>query len=137
MPSIVVMSLWKNLGFNMVIFLAGLQAIPRDLIEAAALDGAGSWRSFRSIVLPLLVPATIYVALTSIVSSFQVFAQVYVMTNGGPNNATTTIVHQIYRTAFVHLEMGYASAMALVLFVVLVIASLANLRQLARNRAGA
>ena len=133
MPSIILMSLWKGLGLNMVIFLAGLQAIPHELYEAAALDGAGRTRTFRSVTLPLLTPSMIYVLVTSIVASFQVFSQVYVMTNGGPNNATTTIVHQIYRTAFVHLDFGYASAMALVLFVILVAASLANIRFLARG----
>lgn len=133
MPSIIVMSLWKGLGLNMVIFLAGLQAIPRELHEAASLDGAGKLREFWSITLPLLAPSMIYVLVTSLVASFQVFSQVYVMTNGGPNNATTTIVHQIYRTAFVHLDLGYASAMALVLFVILVLASLANIRVLARG----
>lgn len=131
MPSIVAMSLWKGLGLNMVIFLAGLQAIPRELYEAAWLDGAGPLRAFRSITLPLLMPSMVYVLVTSIVTSFQVFSQVYVMTGGGPNNATTTIVHQIYRTAFVHLDLGYASAMAIVLFIVLVVASLANVRFLA------
>ena len=135
MPSIIVMSLWKGLGLNMVIFLAGLQAIPRELYEAAALDGAGRLRSFRSVTLPLLAPSMVYVLVTSLVASFQVFSQVYVMTNGGPDNATTTIVHQIYRTAFVHLDLGYASAMALVLFVILVAASLANIRFLARGGA--
>jgi multiple sugar transport system permease protein len=133
MPSIVLMSLWKGLGLNMVIFLAGLQAIPHELYEAAAIDGAGRMRAFRRVTLPLLTPSMIYVSVTSIVASFQVFSQVYVMTNGGPNNATTTIVHQIYRTAFVHLDLGYASAMALVLFVILVAASLANVRFLARG----
>lgn len=133
MPSIVLMSLWKGLGLNMVIFLAGLQAIPHELYEAASLDGAGRWRGFRHVTLPLLAPSMIYVLVTSVVASFQVFSQVYVMTNGGPNNATTTIVHQIYRTAFVHLDLGYASAMALVLFAILVAASLANVRTLARG----
>ena len=78
-------------------------------------------------------PSTLYVIITSVIASFQVFSQVYVMTNGGPSNATTTIVHQIYRTAFVHLEIGYASAMALALFVILVAASLVNLRLFARK----
>ena len=137
MPSLIVMSLWKSVGFNMVIFLAGLQAIPRELYEAASLDGAARVRSFFSITVPLLTPSFIYVITTSLIQSFQVFSQIYVMTNGGPDNATTTIVHQIYRNAFVHLDMGYASAMAVLLFLVLVIASLANVRLLARESAGA
>jgi multiple sugar transport system permease protein len=133
MPSIIIMSIWKGLGFSMVIFLAGLQAIPLELYEAIALDGAGKWRVLRSLTIPLLMPSIVYVVVTSIIASFQVFSQVYVMTGGGPDNATTTIVHQIYRTAFVHLDMGYASAMALVLFVVLVVVSLVNLRVLTRR----
>ena len=133
MPSVILMSIWKSLGFNMVIFLAGLQSIPRELYEAASLDGAGPVRGFRHITLPLLTPSTVYVTITSIIASFQVFSQVFVMTAGGPNNATTTIVHQIYRTAFVHLEVGYASAMALALFVILVAASFVNLRLFARK----
>jgi multiple sugar transport system permease protein len=133
MPSIVIMSVWKGLGFNMVIFLAALQAIPRELYEAAALDGAGKPRQLVSITLPLLRPATIYVVITAIIGSFQVFTQVYVMTDGGPNNATVTIVHLIYRTAFLNLEMGYASAMAMILFVTLVAASLTSFRLLSRK----
>jgi ABC-type sugar transport system permease subunit len=133
MPSIIIMSVWKGLGFNMVIYLAALQAIPRELHEAAELDGAGKLRQLFSITLPLLKPATIYVVITAIIASFQVFTQVYVMTGGGPNNATVTIVHLIYRTAFINLEMGYASAMAMILFVILVIASLTSFRLLSRN----
>ena len=128
MPSIILMSIWKGLGYNMVIFLAGLQSIPKEFNEAAQIDGASGTRIFWNITLPLLRPSMVYVVLTSIIASFQVFSQVYVMTNGGPNNSTTTIVHQIYRTAFVHLEMGYASAMALLLFAFLVVLSLLNLR---------
>lgn len=128
MPSIMLMSIWKGLGYNMVIFLAGLQSIPEEFNEAAQIDGASGARIFWNITLPLLRPSMVYVVLTSIIASFQVFSQVYVMTNGGPNNSTTTIVHQIYRTAFVHLEMGYASAMALLLFAFLVVLSLLNLR---------
>jgi multiple sugar transport system permease protein len=134
MPAIIIMSVWKGLGFNMVIFLAALQAIPRELYEAASLDGAGRARQFWEITLPMLTPATIYVVITSLIASFQVFAQVYVMTNGGPNNSTITVVHYIYRTAFQNLEFGYASAMAMVMFVLLVLASFANLRLFGRSR---
>jgi len=134
MPAIIIMSVWKGLGFNMVIFLAALQAIPRELNEAAALDGAGRARQFLSITLPLLTPATVYVVITSLIASFQVFAQVYVMTNGGPNNSTVTVVHYIYRTAFQDLQFGYASAMAMVMFVLLVLASFVNLRLFSRKR---
>jgi multiple sugar transport system permease protein len=134
MPAIIIMSVWKGLGFNMVIFLAALQAIPRELNEAAALDGAGRVRQFFAITLPLLTPATVYVVITTLIASFQVFAQVYVMTNGGPNNSTVTVVHYIYRTAFQNLEFGYASAMAMVMFVLLVLASFVNLRLFSRKK---
>ncbi|CUX03266.1 Sugar ABC transporter permease [Agrobacterium genomosp. 2 str. CFBP 5494] len=134
MPAIILMSVWKGLGFNMVIFLAALQAIPRELHEAAALDGAGRVRQFFAITLPLLTPATVYVVITSLIASFQVFAQVIVMTNGGPNNSTVTIVHYIYRTAFQNLEFGYASAMAMVMFLLLVLASFINLRLFSRKK---
>jgi multiple sugar transport system permease protein len=134
MPAIIAMSVWKGLGFNMVIFLAALQAIPRELYEAASLDGANRPRQFWEITLPMLTPATVYVVITSLISSFQVFAQVYVMTNGGPNNSTITVVHYIYRTAFQNLDFGYASAMAMVMFLLLVLASFANLRLFGRSR---
>lgn len=134
MPAIILMSVWKGLGFNMVIFLAALQSIPRELHEAAALDGAGRVRQFFAITLPLLTPATVYVVITSLIASFQVFAQVIVMTNGGPNNSTVTIVHYIYRTAFQNLEFGYASAMAMVMFLLLVLASFINLRLFSRKK---
>ena len=130
MPSIILMSLWKGFGYNMVIFLAGLQGIPRELYEAAATDGATRVRQLWHITLPLLRPTTLYVLVTSIIGSFQVFSQVYVMTQGGPNNSTTTIVHQIYQNAFVYMDMGYAAAMAVLLFAILVVLSGASFRLL-------
>lgn len=133
MPSIVAMSVWKGLGYNMVIFLAALQAIPRELTEAASIDGAGAPRRFWSITLPLLRPAMVFVVITTLIGSFQVFGQVQVMTNGGPNNSTVTVVHYIYRTAFQNLEFGYASAMATIMFLVLVLVSFVNLRLLSRG----
>lgn len=134
MPAIIIMSVWKGLGFNMVIFLAALQAIPKELNEAASLDGAGRVRQFFAITLPMLTPATVYVVITSLIGSFQVFAQVYVMTNGGPNNATITVVHYIYRTAFQDLDFGYASAMAVTMFILLMLAAFANLRLFSGSR---
>jgi multiple sugar transport system permease protein len=127
MPSIIAMSIWKSLGYNMIIFLAALQAVPKELKEAASIDGASRTRVFLSIVLPMLAPAMLYVTVTSLIASFQVFSQVYVMTSGGPNNATLTLVQYIYKTAFVNLEMGYAASMATVLFVILAVVSLLNM----------
>jgi multiple sugar transport system permease protein len=130
MASIVVMSIWRGLGYNMVIYLAGLQGIPQHLYEAARIDGAGRWQQFRSITWPLLKPTTAFILVISVIGASQVFAQVYVMTNGGPNNATTTIVHQIFQNAFSFMKMGYASAMAFVLFGIIFVLSIINLRLL-------
>ncbi len=130
MPAIIAMSIWRGLGYNMVIYLAGLQGIPDHLYEAALLDGASPWQRFRAITWPLLRPTTAFIFVISTIGASQVFAQVYVMTNGGPNNATTTIVHQIFQNAFSFMKMGYASAMAFVLFGLIFVLSLINLRLL-------
>jgi ABC-type sugar transport system permease subunit len=130
MPAIIAMSIWRGLGYNMVIYLAGLQGIPDHLYEAAVLDGASPWQRFRAITWPLLKPTTAFIFVISTIGASQVFAQVYVMTNGGPNNATTTIVHQIFQNAFSFMKMGYASAMAFVLFGLILALSLINLRLL-------
>lgn len=130
MAAIVAMSIWKGLGYNMVIYLAGLQGIPNHLYEAAIIDGATPWQRFWAITWPLLKPTTAFILVVSVIGASQVFAQVYVMTNGGPNNATTTIVHQIFQNAFSFMKMGYASAMAFVLFGIIFVLSLVNLRLL-------
>jgi multiple sugar transport system permease protein len=116
MPAVIILSVWKQVGYNMVIFLAGLQAIPSTLYEAAAIDGAGRWQRFRHITLPLLTPTTFFVLVISIIGSLQVFDAVLVLTDGGPANATRTVVYHIWEEAFVFLEMGYASAVAWILF---------------------
>ncbi|HUT75551.1 MAG TPA: sugar ABC transporter permease [Armatimonadota bacterium] len=128
MPAIVAMSVWKGLGYNTVIYLAGLQGIPEHLYEAATMDGAGAWQRFRRITWPLLKPTTAFILVVSVIGASQVFSQVYVMTNGGPNNATTTIVYQIFQNAFSYMKMGYASAMAFVLFGLIFVLSLLTLR---------
>ncbi len=130
MAAIVVMSVWRGLGYNMVIYLAGLQGIPGHLYEAAIIDGATPWQRFWAITWPLLKPTTAFILVVSVIGASQVFAQVYVMTNGGPNNATTVIVHQIFQNAFSFMKMGYASAMAFVLFGLIFVMSLINLRLL-------
>jgi len=128
MPSIVLASAWKDLGFVMVIFLAGLQAIPEDYYEAALVDGAGGWRRFRHITLPLLSPASFFVVTISLINGFQVFDQVYVMTGGGPAGATTVIVEQIYTHAFRYSQMGYAAAMSWVLFLMIMVVTAVQFR---------
>jgi multiple sugar transport system permease protein len=116
MPALILMSVWKGFGYNMVIFLAGLQSIPDHLYDAAKVDGATAWRRFLNVTLPLLSPTTFFVVVISVISSFQVFDQALIMTNGGPGTATTTLVLYIYQKGFQSFEMGYAAAVALVLF---------------------
>jgi multiple sugar transport system permease protein len=116
MPALIVMSVWKGFGFGMVVFLAGLQAIPQQLYEAARVDGSGPWHSFRHITLPMLSPSFFFVVVTSVIGSFQVFDQALIMTNGGPGTGTTTLVMYIYRTGFENYDQGYAAAQSLVLF---------------------
>ena len=128
MPSIILMSVWGGVGGPMIIYLAGLQGIPDSLYEAARVDGANRWQSFWLITLPLLNPVTIYVLISSIIGSFQIFGPIYAMTDGGPAFATTTIVHQIYINGFRYFNMGYASAQAWVLFALLLGLSIVNLR---------
>ena len=124
MPSLVLITIWKGAGFNMVIWLAGLQAIPQELREAAAIDGANSWQSFWRITLPLLKPTTFFLLITGIIGSFQVFSSVYVITGGGPRGSTDVAVHRIYLRAFESFDMGYASALAWVLFAVIFVFTL-------------
>jgi len=126
LQAIVMVALWAGLGWNMVIFLAGLQGIPTHLYESAMLDGAGPWKRFLYITWPLLKPTTFFIFVTEVIGASQVFGTVYVMTNGGPNNTTTTIVHQIFQNAFAFLKMGYASAMAFVLFLIVFVVSMFN-----------
>jgi len=128
MPSIILASAWKDVGFTMVIFLSGLQAIPQDYYEAAALDGAGRWSRFRHVTLPLLSPASFFVVVISLINNFQVFDQVWVMTQGGPAGATTVVVQQIVQNAFGYGRMGYAAAMSWALFAVILIVTVVQLR---------
>jgi multiple sugar transport system permease protein len=133
MPAVVIISIWKNLGFQMVIWLAGLQAIPEELHEAAAIDGATKSRAFFHITLPLLAPTTFFLAITGIIGSFQVFSPVYVITNGGPRGSTNVVVYHIYNRAFEAYDMGYAAAQAWILFAVIMIATLIQVWYRRRN----
>lgn len=119
MPSIILMSIWKNFGFNMVIFVAGLQAIPERLYEAASLDGAGPWRQFRWVTLPMLAPTALFVAVMTMIGGFQLFAEPYVMTQGGPSNRTLSVVLLMFQEGFRFWNMGFAAAIAFVLFAIL------------------
>ncbi len=119
--SVMIVNVWLSMGFQMVIFLAGLKSIPTTFYQAATVDGAGPWQQFRHVTLPLLRPTTLFVLVTSVISSFQVFTLVYIMTEGGPLGATDVVVYHIYQNAYDYLKMGYASAMAWVLFVIVVL----------------
>jgi len=124
MPSIIIMSIWKSLGFNMVIFLAGLQDIPEQLYEVAGLDGANRWHKFRNITLPMLSPTIFFVMIISVISSFQVFSQIYIMTGGGPANSTNVIVLHIYDLAFRYWKMGEGCVVGWVLFTIVLLFTL-------------
>lgn len=133
MPSIIAMSIWQGLGGGMLIFLAGLQGIPQLYYDAAAIDGAGAWSRFRHITWPLLQPTTFFVLVTSCIGAFQVFQQPWIMTQGGPLNRTLTLVMSIYLNGFQFGRMGYASALAVVLFLLILGLSVVNLRLFSRD----
>lgn len=129
---IAVVTVWQRLGFNMVLFLAGLQAIPRVLNEAALIDGANRWQNFRFVTLPMLSPTTFFVVVLSVINTFQVFDQVYVMTSnttrGGVGGSATTLAYYLYQAGFGNSEFGYASAIALVLFLIILAFTVFQLR---------
>jgi multiple sugar transport system permease protein len=116
MPAIILLAVWKNFGYNMLILIAGLQAIPEELYEAAYLDGAGAWRRFRHITIPMLGPTLVFVGLVTMIGFFQVFAEPYVMTAGGPLRSTTSMVLLMYEEGFRWWRLGNAAAIAFVLF---------------------
>ncbi|MGH7785535.1 MAG: carbohydrate ABC transporter permease [Candidatus Binatia bacterium] len=123
MPAIILMAVWKNFGFNMVIFIVGLQSIPEHLYEAASIDGAGRWQQFRHVTLPMLAPTLLFVGLMTLIGNFQLFAEPYVMTRGGPSHATLSIVLYMYEEGFRWWNLGYAAALALVLFLIILVLS--------------
>jgi multiple sugar transport system permease protein len=124
--SLVILSAWRWMGYYAVIILAGLQGVPESLYEAAAIDGANRWQSFYKITLPLISPALFFVMITAIISSFQVFEQMYVMTQGGPEDSTISIAMFLYQQGFLFLRMGYASSVAWVLFFIILMVTLVN-----------
>jgi multiple sugar transport system permease protein len=124
--SIVILSVWRWVGYYAVIILAGLQGVPRELYEAATVDGANRWQSFYKITLPLISPAIFFVVTTGIIASFQVFEQMYIMTEGGPQDSTISIAMFLYEQGFLFLRMGYASAVAWVLFFLIFMVTMLN-----------
>jgi multiple sugar transport system permease protein len=116
LPALIIMGIWTGTGAPMVIYLAGLQSIPEEMYDAARVDGANAWQRLLYITIPLLKPTTFFLVVTAVIATFQIFTEVYIMTNGGPLNRTTTIGYYLYTNAFRELDMGYATAMAFVLF---------------------
>ena len=135
LPTLAVVAVWKLTGYAMIVFLAGLQSVPRSLLEVAALDGAGPWARFRHVTMPLLAPTASFVATTSLVTSFQAFDVVRIMTQGGPARATELFVYAIYEQIFLNLSVGRASALTVVFFVLLLAVAGLQLR-VWRARAG-
>jgi multiple sugar transport system permease protein len=124
MPAIILLAVWKNFGYNMVIFIAGLQSVPESLYEAARIDGAGAWRQFRSITLPVLRPTFVFVALITMIGYFQLFAEPYILTpEGGPLQSTLSIVFLMYQEGFRWLDLGSGAAVAFVLFAIILAAA--------------
>ena len=128
MPSIILLSVWKNFGYNMLVFLAGLSSIPEELYEAAELDGAGAWKRLRHITLPMLGPTFVFVGVVTMIASFQIFSEPYVMTQGGPLKSTTTLVLLMYEQGFRWWRLGLAAAIAVVLFLLTLGGTLLQLR---------
>ncbi len=128
MPAIIVFAVWKNFGYNMIIFLAGLQSIPEELYEAARIDGASVWRQFASVTLPMLSPVVILVGILTIAGYFQLFAEPYVMTQGGPLQSTVSVLYFMYEEGFKWWNLGSASAVAFVLFLLIFAVTALQLR---------
>lgn len=133
MFALIIMGVWKTFGINMVLFSAGLQGVPESYYEAADIDGAGQWSKFWHITLPMLAPTTFFIMIMSMISSFQVFDLVYVLTSGGPLGSTKVFVFFVYEYAFKYFEMGYASAAAYILFVVLIVLTMIQVKYM-KNR---
>jgi multiple sugar transport system permease protein len=128
MPAIILFAVWKNFGYNMIIFLAGLQSIPEELYEAARIDGASVWRQFRSVTLPMLSPVVMLVGILTIAGYFQLFAEPYVMTQGGPLQSTVSVLYFMYEEGFKWWNLGSASAVAFVLFLLIFAVTALQLR---------
>jgi len=137
MPAIILMATWKNFGYNMLICIAGLQSIPRDLYEAASLDGASAWQRFRHVTLPMLAPTLFFVVVVTMIGYLQLFTEPYVMTQGGPLRATTSLVLYMYEEGFRWWRLGVAAAIAFLLFALIVAFTMVQRRLSPRGAAGA
>ncbi len=128
LPSVMAMSIWKGLGFTAVLFMAGLQGIPAVFYDAAKIDGANRWQTFIHITIPLLQPTIVFVLITGFINAFQAFTEMFILTRGGPMYSTTTIVMHLYERAFEYFQMGYASAVAFILFAIIICLTAIQLR---------
>jgi multiple sugar transport system permease protein len=128
MITVILFSVWKNMGYYMIIYLAGLQGISGDLYEAAGLDGANNWQKFKSITWPMLSPTTFFVTIMLTISSFKVFDQMYMITQGGPGTSTLVLVMHIYNVAFKNWDLGYASAISMILFLLVLIVTVVQFK---------
>lgn len=128
MISVIIMYVWKMAGYYMIIFLAGLQGIPRHLYEAAQIDGANKWETFKSVTLPMLSPVVFFTTIIALINSFKVFTEIYALTGGGPGHATNVLVYNIYVEAFKKYNLGYASAMSYVLCLIIIVITIIQFR---------
>ena len=135
MPAIILLAVWKNFGYNMLIFIAGLQAVPQELYEAAYLDGAGPWRRFRHVTLPMLGPTLVFVSLITMIGFFQLFAEPYVMTQGGPAKSTVTVLYFMCEEGFKWWNLGSGAAVAFILFLCILAVTLVQLKLARRGGA--
>lgn len=126
--TLVIAVTWRWLGYNMIILLAGLQTVPQQLYEAAEIDGATRWQKFRFVTLPQIRPVLLFVIVSSTIGTFQIFSEPYVITGGGPSNATITIVQYIYNQAFLQLNLGYASAVSVILVLIVSAMSIVQIK---------
>lgn len=124
MPAVILMSIWKNVGYTVVLYLAALQSVPEEYYEAATIDGASAWQRFWRITVPIISPTTFFIVVLSVIGSFQSFDQIYILTQGGPAGATSVIAYYLYQNAFQFFAMGYAAAIAYVLFALLFVLTL-------------
>lgn len=135
LAAVMVVTIWKGLGYYMVIYLAGLQTIPTDIYESAAIDGANRWQALWRLTVPMLWPSITFVAIVSSISALKTFTEIYVMTDGGPLNSSTTVVYYLYQQSFQNLNMGYANAIGMVLFVLILVFSILNVRAFEKGQA--
>lgn len=133
LPAISIATVWKEMGFNIIFFLAGLAGVPPELKEAAVMDGANAWQRFVFVTLPILSPTIFFVTVVSIINSFQSFGQIHILTGGGPAGATTTLVYNLYLDAFVNFRTGFASAQAVLLFVIIMAATVLQFKMAKRR----